>query len=168
MGRFNVDEIMIRVVTSADAPAIAELWQSLVSYHQALDSALPGAAPNGAGRYAKRLVQHLDDVNTYALVAEEEGRVIGFALAMIVDLLPDTFAQEPGGFLADIYVDTAFRRQGIGRALVHRVQDWFRERGITHFYWHVSARNPEGLAFWRSMGGREVMIRMRAELGDSE
>jgi hypothetical protein len=48
------------------------------------------------------------------------------------------------------------------------MQAWFRERGITHYDWHVAARNPEGLAFWRSIGGREVMIRMRAELGESE
>jgi ribosomal protein S18 acetylase RimI-like enzyme len=160
--------MVIRLVTSADAPSIAELWQSLVSYHQALDAALPGVAPNGAGRYAKRLLQHLDDPNTCALIAEEDGRVIGFALAMIVDLLPDTFAQEPGGFLADIFVDAAYRRQGIGRTLVNTMQAWFRERGITHYDWHVAARNPEGLAFWRSIGGREVMIRMRAELGESE
>jgi ribosomal protein S18 acetylase RimI-like enzyme len=163
-----VDEVMIRLITPADAPAIAELWKSLVAYHQGLDSALPGEAPNGAGRYTKRLLQHLDDTNTRALVAEEDGRVVGFILGMIVDLLPDTFAQEPGGFLADIYVHTDYRRQGIGRALVNELQAWFRDKGVTHYDWHVAARNPEGLAFWRSLGGREVMIRMRAQLGDEE
>ena len=159
---------MIRLVTPEDAPAIAQLWTSLVAYHQELDSALPGAAPNGAGRYTKRLLQHLDDNNTCALVAEEDGRVVGYILGMIVDLLPDVFAQEPGGFLADIYVDAEYRRQGIGRALVDALVAWFAEMGVNHFDWHVSARNPDALAFWRSIGGRDVMVRMRATIGETE
>jgi ribosomal protein S18 acetylase RimI-like enzyme len=161
-----VDKITIRPARSDDAPVIAQLWESLVAYHQALDAALPGAAPNGAGRYAKRLLQHLDDPYTCALVAEEDGRVVAFVLGMIIDLLPDVFAQEPSGFLADIFVDSANRRRGIGRALVAALQEWFHQQNVTHFDWHVSARNAEALAFWRSIGGHEVMIRMRANLGD--
>ena len=168
MGRLNVDKIVIRPVAAADAPAIAELWESLVVYHQALDEALPGAAPNGAGRYTKRLLQHLDDDYTRAFVAESDGKIVGFILGMIVDLLPDIFAQEPGGFLADIYVDTNYRRCGIGRSLVESLIRWFREHGVTHFDWHVAAHNPDAVAFWHSMGGREVMFRMRATLREEK
>ena len=46
------------------------------------------------------------------------------------------------------------------------LRQWFREQNVTHFDWHVAAQNPDALAFWRSVGGREVMIRMRAVLGD--
>jgi ribosomal protein S18 acetylase RimI-like enzyme len=161
-----VDKIIVRRVTPADAPAIARLWQSLVSYHQTLDAALPVAAPDGAGRYTERVLQHLDDPYTCALIAEDNEQVVGFVLGMIVDLLPDIFAQEPGGFLADIYVDAAHRRHGIGSLLVTSLQQWFREQGVTHYDWHVAANNPEALAFWRALGGREVMIRMRASLRD--
>jgi ribosomal protein S18 acetylase RimI-like enzyme len=164
----NVDKIEIRPVIAADAPAIAELWGSLVTYHQALDDALPGAAPNGSGRYTKRLLQHLDDQYTRAFIAEVDGKVIGFILGMVVDLLPDIFAQEPGGFLADIYVETAYRRHGIGRQLVESLMSWFQEQGVTHFDFHVAAHNPEAIAFWHSIGGREVMIRMRANLGEKK
>jgi ribosomal protein S18 acetylase RimI-like enzyme len=163
-----VDQVIIRPVTSEDAPAIAQLWESLVAFHQTLDSALPGAAPNGAGRYTKRLLQHLDDPYTHALVAEDAGEIVGFMLGMIVDLLPDIFAQEPGGFLADMFVDADYRRRGVGKALVNALQDWFREQGVDHFDWHVAAHNADALAFWRSIGGREVMIRMRAQLGEEK
>ena len=168
MGRLNVGKIAIRPVTANDAPAITELWESLVAYHQALDEALPGAAPNGSGRYTKRLLQHLDDPYTRAFVAESDGKVIGFILGMIVDLLPDIFAQEPGGFLADIYVDTPYRRSGIGRSLVEALIQWFDEQGVTHFDWHVAAHNPDAIAFWHSIGGREVMLRMRSSVGEKK
>ncbi len=43
---------------------------------------------------------------------------------------------------------------------------WFRERSVQHFKWQVAAANDDSRAFWRVMDGREVMIRMRMDLGD--
>ena len=93
-------------------------------------------------------------------------RVVGYVLGVVVDLAPEMFAQEASGFLADIYVDAGYRRSGVGRALVEALTAWFREKGLHYFEWHVAARNEDSLAFWRSLGGREVMLRMRAELDD--
>lgn len=160
-------EVTTRQVTADDADAIAGLWQQLVDYHRQLDPDLPGAAHGGAKRYARRLVQRLDDPYTRAFVAEADGQVVGFVLGMIVDLMADIFDQEPGGFLADIYVHPDYRRQGIGHALVTALTDWFRHQQVYYFEWQVAARNQEGRAFWRSFGGREVMVRMRADLRDS-
>jgi GNAT superfamily N-acetyltransferase len=161
-----VAEAVIRTTTAADADAIGMLWAELVAYHRTLDPDLPIAAADGARRYARLLVQRLHDPNIYACVAESGGRPIGFALGMIVDLAPDIFAEEPCGFLADIYVDAAHRRQGIGRRLVQAVVDWFQERGVSYFDWQVASLNAEGLAFWRALGGRDLMIRMRANVED--
>lgn len=160
-------EVTIRLVTADDADAIAGLWQQLVDYHRQLDPDLPGAAHGGAKRYARRLGQRLDDSYTRALVAEHEGRIVGFVLGMIVDLMADIFDQEPGGFLADIYVVPDYRRRGVGRMLVAALTDWFRQQQVYHFDWQVAVKNEEGLAFWRSIGGRGVMVRMRADLRDS-
>lgn len=152
-----------------DADAIAELWQQLVEYHQELDRDLPGAAHGGPKRYARRLMQRLDDPYTRAFVAEQDGQIVGFVLGMIVDLMGDIFEEEPGGFLADIYVRPDFRHNGVGRMLVNTLSDWFRQQNIRHYDWNVAVHNEEGRAFWRSMGGRDVMVRMRADVesGDS-
>ncbi len=160
-------EITIREASAKDADAIADLWQQLVDYHRQLDRDMPGAAFNGAKRYARRLVQRLDDPYTRAFVAEYDGQVIGFVLGMIVDLMADIFDQEPGGFLADIYVHPDFRRSGVGRQLVAALAAWFREQRLDHFDWHVAVKNEEGRAFWRAVGGREVMVRMRADVKDN-
>jgi GNAT superfamily N-acetyltransferase len=159
---------MIRPATIKDGDAIERLWRHLVEYHVHLDNNLPGEARNGARRYARRLVERLDDTQTHTLVAEENGQVVGFALGAIVDLIPDVFDQEPSGFLADIYVDEAYRGQGIGRALVEAMTDWFRKQGVRYFEWNVAARNPDARAFWQAVGGQDVMVRMRAPLKDNE
>lgn len=166
MDGFNVAEVIIRRADKGDADALAEMWLSLVAFHQQLSEDLPGAARGGEHRYVRRIMERLDDPYTCALVAEWEGQVVGFVLGMVIDLMPDIFDQKPSGFLADIYVESQVRRQGVGRSLVNELMSWFRQCGIQTFDWHVSSNNPEGLAFWRSMGGRDVMIRMRADVGD--
>lgn len=163
-----MDKVVIRLAAPSDIDAIAGLWLALVTYHRELDPHLPPAAPNGASRYARRLLDRLDEPMTRVLVAEVDGAVIGYVLGMVVDLAPEMFAQPPSGFLADIYVDTAHRRRGAGRALVEHLTAWFRDKGLTYYEWHVAALNDDALRFWRAMGGGSVMLRMRAEIGEGE
>jgi len=164
-----VDSIVIRPAQAADVDTVGRLWSRLVAYHVDLDQRLPSAVDNGARRYARRLYDKLDDAYSRLIVAEVGGEVVGFVLGMIVDLVPDVFEQEPSGFLADIYVDEAYRKHGIGRRLVEALAAWFHERGITYYELHVAVLNADGLAFWRAMGGDAVMVRMRAPVskGDS-
>ncbi len=147
--------------------AVAQLWAALVEYHRKLDTSLPPAAPQGTKRYARRLVDRLDDPMSRVLVAEADGKIVGYVLGVVVDLAPEMFAQEASGFLADIFVDEAYRQRGIGTALVHALTAWFREKGLRYYEWHVAARNTDSLAFWEQMGGRDVMRRMRAEVPET-
>ncbi len=157
-------EIVVRPVNNGDADALGQMWLDLVAYHQNLSDDLPAAARGGQHRYVRRILDRRDDPYTCALVAELNGEVVGFVLGMVVDLVPDIFEQPPAGFLADIYVEPAVRRHGVGRRLVSTLTDWFRTCGIKSFDWHVASDNPEGLAFWHSVGGRDVMVRMRADV----
>lgn len=159
---------MIRPATADDAAVIGDLWEKLVAYHQVLDDDLPRAAPNGGKLYARTIADRLYDRYTCVLVAEEDNQVVGYVLGVVVDLVPDMFEQESGGFLADIYVDTPYRGRGLGRGLVETLGDWFREKGLHHFEWHVASSNSDGIAFWHAVHGRSLMIRMRADLEDKE
>lgn len=159
-----MDDLVIRQAVSADTAAIGQLWRKLVDYHRKLDRNLPAATQDGSERYAKRVADTLQDTYTQAFVAEQNGKVVGFVIGVIVDLVPDMFEGNMGGFLADIYVDDAYRGQGAGRQLVEAITRWFRSRGVAHFEWNVAANNPEGRAFWESIGGQPFMIRMRIDL----
>lgn len=153
----------IRLATEDDVPVIGQMWEKLAQFHNMLDSALPPAARGGGKVYARRLISRLSDSQTRVIVAENNGDLVGYALAVIVDVIPDMFLQENSGFLADIYVDDAFRRKGVGRALVDTVKSWLIENGIRSFEWYVAEDNVIGKRFWESVGGRRVMVRMRAE-----
>jgi ribosomal protein S18 acetylase RimI-like enzyme len=164
LDRLSLDEVIIRSATEEDTPAIAEMWKRLVDYHRALDQDLPAPTPDGPERYARSLAERVEDSHTCTYVAEGEGRLIGYVLGVVVDFPPEMFQQDASGFLADIYVEEPYRRAGVGQALVEAMMEWFREHGLRYFEWHVAARNPNAIAFWQALGGRDVMIRMRAEI----
>jgi GNAT superfamily N-acetyltransferase len=155
--------MMIRTASANDVDAIGELWLQLVAYHRQIDpDNMPEAASDGARRYAVRIGDSLDDTHTRVFVAEDKGRIVGYVMGVIVDMLPETFEEARSGFLADIFVLGEYRHQGVGRALVEALRNWFQNRGVTHYEWFVAEKNAEARRFWEKVGGINVMIRMRA------
>jgi GNAT superfamily N-acetyltransferase len=157
----------IRPARSHEAGEIAELWEELVAYHRKIDPALPKASRDGVRRYAHAVIERVrrDDSVVYVAV-DARGRIVGYALAITIELVPETFEQQQAGFLADIYVQPQAQRQGHGRALVSAVMNWCAEHGLNTLEWEVAATNTAGRAFWQSMRGRELMVRMRADVNN--
>lgn len=156
--------MMIRAARPEDVEIIGELWVKLAEYHTRLDPALPRVAADGAMHYARRIAGRLNDTHTCTLVAEDDGVIVGYVLGLLHDFVPEMFQQESGGFLADIYVEESHRGRGVGRALVMHLRDWFRAHKVEYMEWYVSANNEAGRAFWSAIGGRDLMVRMRASL----
>lgn len=160
----HLDEIIIRPAVIEDAATIGALWQELVDFHRELDTAMPIANIRGAKHYAQRIETQVQDSYSHVLVAEHQGELIGYVVGMIVDLLPDVFEAETNGFLADIYIKSAYRRSGLGQKLVRTLASWFKSRGVQRMEWYVASQNSAGRAFWQEIGGRDVMVRMRIDL----
>lgn len=160
---------MIRLATQQDTRRIGELWLEMVNFHRQFDETMFRAADRGAQHYQNSISDRLADPQTRVLVAEEDGQVVGYVLGMIVNITPQMFVPVQSGFLADIYVVEAYRKQGIGRQLVERLVIWFQSNGIKYFEWHVSTKNQQAIDFWKSIGGETTMLRMRATIqGDDE
>lgn len=161
-------KVTIRPVEVQDEMAIARMWAELTAYHVALDPRLPDTVPGAEVQYAERLIERRDDPATRTFVAEVEGKVVGYVLGAVVDLHPDLFQHVDVGFIADIYVDPAYRGQGVARQLVVTINRWFAELGVDHTEWQVAAKNDEGRRFWEAVGGQSVMVRMRMDLPDND
>ena len=155
---------MIRLARESDAKRIGELWEEMVVYHAQFDQFTFRAAENGAMLYERRLLERMGDPQSRVLVAEADGEVGAYASAVIADITTEMFQPLRCGLLADIYVSEPYRRRGWGRALVERLCLWFRDQNVSHFEWHVSARNQEALAFWEALGGDPTILRMRANV----
>ena len=124
---------MIRLGTPADLPAAAGVYRR-ASLSNAGDRASLLAHP-------EHLIlgpEGLAEGRTY--VADEDGSVVGFA----------TWAEAGGTIdLEDLFVDPGWRRRGIATALVGRIVDVLRARGVE--FLEVTA-NPHAREFYRAAG----------------
>ncbi|MDQ3280038.1 MAG: GNAT family N-acetyltransferase [Acidobacteriota bacterium] len=63
------------------------------------------------------------------LVAEEDGRLIGFAEVTLRSRADGCDPARPVGYLEGWYVEGELRRRGVGAALVRAAEDWSRAQG---------------------------------------
>lgn len=90
-------------------------------------------------------------------IAEWSGEPAGFAVWF---LNYSTFRGRPGLYLEDIFVRPAYRRHGIGKALLTQLAVRCVAQGYARFEWAVLDWNEPAIAFYRSIGA-EVMDEWR-------
>jgi GNAT superfamily N-acetyltransferase len=86
------------------------------------------------------------------LVAEEEERVVGYALYYAGF---DAVGARKGHYLADLFVLREARGHGIGRRLMRAVAEDALARGGEWLTWNALERNRAARAFYRRIGARE-------------
>lgn len=109
---------------------------------------------------------HRNPMNVEELTARMHSWLTGEYEAYLIHLDHELagyclFRREPeqAVYIRQLYVDDAFRRQGIARAAL----TWLRReiwRDATRLYMEVLSGNPEGIAFWKSVGFVEYAITM--------
>ncbi len=100
-------------------------------------------------RMRERLLQ---DDGALAVVAEDAGQVIGYALAVWPCQADPTFGAE----LIQIYVQPAYQSQGIGRQLMSAAADQLRAREIHSVMLEVFTANQPARAFYERLGGERL------------
>ncbi|RDU97115.1 GNAT family N-acetyltransferase [Trinickia dinghuensis] len=84
-----------------------------------------------------------------ALVAEQDGKIVGYALYFQNF---STFLSRRGLYLEDLYVQPALRGSGVGTALLRRVAAIAVERQCGRFEWSVLDWNQTAIDFYTKMG----------------
>ena len=119
-------EVIIRDATPDDADHVAQLWVDLNHYilEYAPNYKYTDNAATGFSEYLRTLPK---DPNGLLIVAELEGRLIGFIRGSIFTRAP-SFVIRQQGKIWDLYVSEKYRRQGIGQKLVEQALRFFREK----------------------------------------
>ncbi|URR35695.1 GNAT family N-acetyltransferase [Thermosynechococcus sp. HN-54] len=132
----------IRAATPADVPTIFQLIQALAAYEK-LSHALSGTE--------EALRQHLFGDRPYAevLLAHTPSDVIGYALFFTTY---STFLTRPGLWLEDLFVLPAYRRQGVGTALLKALAQLASDRDYGRIEWSVLDWNTTAIQFYERIG----------------
>lgn len=99
----------------------------------------------------------------FLAIAEIGGEPAGFCLGWIARN-PAIYRVPEVGFVSEIAVKSAYRRRGVGRALIDAARAWFRGRGVDEFQLSTAVWNREAQAFWVALGGVPLLVRYRFDL----
>lgn len=137
---------MIRPATPDDVTVIAHLIRALAEYERVSDRVT---------LTEERLREHLFGSRSYAevLLAEEAGRVVGFALFFHSF---STFICKPCLYLEDLFVVPEYRGQGHGKALLSALARLALERDCGRVEWSVLNWNEPAIQFYRSLGANPM------------
>ena len=86
----------------------------------------------------------------YCLVAESQGRVVGFILATVIE--KEGTAWKKYGYLSWIGVEEAFQRMDLGHRLYRKLEEILKEDGIRMVIADTEADNEGAIAFLRMVG----------------
>ena len=96
------------------------------------------------------------DEAMFGLVAEHEGKVIGFVNCV---LHPSTWGTADTCYLEDLFVSPDARGAGVGRALIESVLERARQNGWESVYWHTRNDNARARALYDSFAQADDFVR---------
>jgi GNAT superfamily N-acetyltransferase len=137
----NID-VEVRAATITDVPLLLSFIRAMAAFEkltvtateESLEAALFGEAP--AAR---------------TLLAFVDGQPIGYVTYFFTFA---TMEAKRGLWLDDLFIDPAFRRKGIGRALMAYLADVARQNQCGRFEWMVLDWNEGAISFYKGLGAR--------------
>lgn len=134
----------LRRAEQRDCPAILELVQALAIYEKAPEAVTVSLQDfEAAGFGEKPIWWGFVAVDPNAVEAGK--RIVGFALYYI------RFStwKGPRMYLEDIFVQEAWRGQGVGKALMDRLMDTAKKEGFKGMNWQVLEWNQTAIDFYK-------------------
>lgn len=132
-------DITIRPATREDCPRLLELVRELAEYERALDQVEVTQEHFIESGFGSSPVW-------WGIVAEKEGKIIGFALYYI------RYSTWKGQrlYLEDIIVTKDHRRQGIGKMLFEAVLTDAKKKNLNGVIWQVLDWNKPAIQFYEN------------------
>ena len=157
-------ELVIRLATREDIPALAEL-ELVLPRHMVGAPVFSRLAIQPIQEIEAEMAGDFDDYTIF--VAEHQGRVIGDAIAIALEKSPgnSSLIRPPkAGFLGYAAVLPDARGLGAGRALGETVMAWSRDAGFTSVATDWRSTNIEADRSWRSLGFRPTFRRLHRSI----
>jgi ribosomal protein S18 acetylase RimI-like enzyme len=143
---------------------LCALWRQVDRLHAEIrpDFFTCGEDPARSKLYLDRIV---DDADQELLVAEGPQALRGLIHLQLYETPRSTvFADRRRAHVEDLVVDAAWRRQGIGTALLRAGEDWARQQRADQLVLTVWSGNEPGLAFYDDRGYHPVSRVLAKEL----
>ena len=143
--------IDIGLLEPSDRGAWEELARGYKEFYQ---------TPTSAEQYEAVWHQLMDGTEFRAFGARLEGTLVGITHYFFH---PAVWYGE-ACYLQDLFVAEAARGQGAARALIERVADAARDRGVSSLYWHTQEQNERARVLYDKVASYKGFIRYQYPL----
>ncbi len=157
---------IIRPAQPADIPHLLPLVAKICALHQAWDDAKYGFLPHPEQRYNSWLNQLLRQPRNLCLVAQgsdADPSLVGCLIATIEAEIP-IYRVKEYGFIHDLWVEPAYRHQGIARQMVKQAIEHFTRLGIAQIRLDTATPNEAARQLFAVCGFRPSTTEMLIEL----
>ncbi|MDO8507095.1 MAG: GNAT family N-acetyltransferase [bacterium] len=97
------------------------------------------------------------------LVAEQEGKLIGFLIGTVYPS-PKARQSVTPAVLDNIYIDTAHRNKGVGKGLLEGFQAWAKGKGSNKLRLGVHHKNDEAIRFYKNFGFSDFYLKLEKDI----
>jgi RimJ/RimL family protein N-acetyltransferase len=156
----------IRPAKPEDVPAVLPMVAKIAALHEQWDPAKFGYKDHPEQMYRGWLTGRAKDPRSVFLVADRDGKLVGFLVATIENEIP-IYRQAEFGFIHDIWVEPEYRNEGIARQLVMLAIEKFRDLGMKQVRGDTAAANDPARGLLASCGMRPSTIEMLIELSSN-
>ena len=154
---------MIREYDSLrDRKSLRTCVVELQDFERGLEPTLP-KGEEMADRYLAHMLRRCDESLGRVFVAEVDGAVVGF-VGVLGRVVPEPDESQAYAYVSDLVVLPAYRRRGLGRALLERAVAFARGKGAKALRVGVLARNEGAARLYRSLGFGEYTIQLNKPL----
>ena len=136
--------MLIREANNKDAAAICNISSKDLGYEC-------------EEKFVRERLESLDSNREAVFVAEIDGEVAGYVHAEVYSLI----YWEPMANILGLAVSSDCRRQGAGKALMARVEEWAKEKGIKEIRLNSGGSRKEAHEFYRAIGFDDEKMQVR-------
>lgn len=158
----------IREAKSKEITKIVPLWKKLMAHHNDLAKKTKmkwyyELLPDSAEKWEKWVRKELKSKNGMLLIAEDNGRVVGYSLNILKKNIP-IFTIKKLGHFSDLYIEPEYRSKGMGREFMKIAIEWFKKKKIKFVSIAAHALNPNAIRIYRKFGFSDFHVEMRMKL----
>lgn len=131
----------------------------ICAFHEQLDPDKYGFLDHPEQRYRQWLKSRAADARSVFLVAEREGRLVAFLVSTVETEIP-IYRLKEFGFIHDLWVEPAYRNEGIARQMVMLTIERFKSIGVKQVRLDTAAANDGARHLFDACGFRPSTVEM--------
>ncbi|MFC1685736.1 GNAT family N-acetyltransferase [Nanoarchaeota archaeon] len=148
---------MIRKAKSQDIDRILELHKYFIKHHIKCNPKRHFFSPKEMAYFKEKLTGFMKGGNSLALVYEENGKILAYAVGKIKEY-PPFVKFKRYGYISEAAVDPKCQKGGIGNKLVKAFEKFFRSKNIKIVELLVDLHNKAALSAWKKAKYKDEMI----------